>query len=156
MSRVARFKVRVHLDGKREATVELVENAGGEDFTVGVRPLGSRLEYTALLSTTTGIVVAKAQRVEEAETEVPEVEGRVARFRVQGVLVDKAEVEATVEIKLGDDGRGTFTVRPLRSRDTYTRPLSDVALIVAARHAKFLAQAKGINVPQARKGTRRR
>lgn len=75
--RVARFRVRVHMDGKPEATVEVTEKAGGEDFVVGVRPLGSRLEYTLLLS--------------------------------------------------------------------------EVALIVQARHAKFLAAQKGINVPKARR-----
>ncbi len=76
--RVARFHVRTHLDGKSEATVELVEHAGGEDFTVSVRPKHSRMEYTGLLS--------------------------------------------------------------------------DVAQFIAARHAKALAAAQGINVPKARRG----
>jgi hypothetical protein len=156
--RVARFKIRTHLDGKRESTVAFTENAGGEDFTIGVRPLGSRLEYTGLLSTIAGIVVEKAQRVEADEEFVPadsRDEGRVARFRVLGVTIDKATVEATVLVKMNAEGTGSFTVRALRSRDTYTRPLSDVALIVAALHAKFMAQAKGISVPRPRRGTGR-
>lgn len=48
--RVARFRVKVHLDGAKEATVEMVEHASGEDFTVSVRPLHSRLEYRMNLS----------------------------------------------------------------------------------------------------------
>lgn len=79
--RVARFRIRCVLDGKREVTVELTEHAGGEDYTVSVRPLGARIEYTGLLS--------------------------------------------------------------------------DVAQFVAARHAKALVAARGIAVPQARKGGRR-
>lgn len=78
--RVARFRVKVHMDGKPEATVEIVEHAGGEDYTVSVRPLHSRMEYRA--------------------------------------------------------------------------NLSDVALIVQARHAKWLAQQQGITVPGPRKGKR--
>jgi hypothetical protein len=57
--RVARFRVNVHLDGKSEATVELVEHAGGGDYTVSVRPLGVRREYTGLLSEVAGIVAAR-------------------------------------------------------------------------------------------------
>ena len=75
--RVARFQVRAHLDGQSELTVEMVEHAGGEDFTVNVRPKGSRVVYTGLLS--------------------------------------------------------------------------DVALIVASRHAKAVAAARGIAVPRARR-----
>lgn len=159
MSRVARFRIKTHLDGKRESTVELTENAGGEDFTLGVRPLGGRLEYTSLLSIAAGIVVEKAQRVEADADEPEDYEdqpGRRARFRVLGVLIGKQGDAATVTIKMNDTGTdGAFTVRPRYSRDTYTRPLSDVAQIVAARHAKFLAAQRGINVPRPRRGTSR-
>lgn len=57
--RVARFRVRTHLDGQNEATVELTERAGGGDFVVAVRPLHSRIEYTGLLSDVAQIVAAR-------------------------------------------------------------------------------------------------
>lgn len=57
--RVARFKIRTHIDGQHEATVELREHASGEDFTVLVWPKHSRREYSALLSDVAQIVVAR-------------------------------------------------------------------------------------------------
>ena len=57
--RVARFKVKTHLDGQSEVTVEIKVTAGGEDAVVGVRPKHSRLEYTGLLSVVAQFVAAR-------------------------------------------------------------------------------------------------
>lgn len=57
--RVARFRVKTHMDGKPEVTVELTEHAGGGDFTVSVKPLGLRIEYTMNLSDVAQIVQAR-------------------------------------------------------------------------------------------------
>ena len=57
--RVARFRVKVHMDKAPEATVELTEHASGDDYTVSVRPLHSRIEYTGLLSDVALIVQAR-------------------------------------------------------------------------------------------------
>jgi hypothetical protein len=77
----------------------------------------------------------------------------VARFKVD-VRIDAA-TSATVEIKAtAGKTDAVVSVRPKHSRVVYTGMLSDVAQIVAARHAKALLAQAGINVPQARKGRR--
>lgn len=57
--RVARFRVKARVGGQKECTVELTEDAGGEDFTVSVRPLHSRNEYREKLSVVAEIVEAR-------------------------------------------------------------------------------------------------
>jgi hypothetical protein len=49
-SRVARFRVRAHLDGRTECMVQIRATAGGDDAVVFVRPLRSRMKYSWLLS----------------------------------------------------------------------------------------------------------
>jgi hypothetical protein len=77
-------------------------------------------------------------------------ENRIARFRVRKHMDGKPEF--TLEISYDDaKGDGVVSVRPLGSRLEYTYPLSGVGEIVQAKHAKFLAQQKGISVPRARR-----
>lgn len=74
----------------------------------------------------------------------------VRRFKV-ALKLDGAS-EATVEIKPTAGGTdAVVSVRPKHKRIVYTGMLSDVAGIVAARHAKALVAQEGIAVPQARK-----
>ena len=73
--RVARFRVRTHLDGQNEVTVELTEHASGEDFTVTVRPKHSRREYTGLLSDVAQIVASRDAK---------------ATVKAQGITVPRA------------------------------------------------------------------
>lgn len=69
--RVARFRIRCSMDGKPEVTVELTEHAGGEDYTVSVRPLGARIEYTGLLSDVAKIVQARHAKAIVASRGLP-------------------------------------------------------------------------------------
>jgi hypothetical protein len=74
----------------------------------------------------------------------------VRRFKIKAKL-DGAD-EVTVEIKpTAGDNDAIVSVRPKHQRIVYTGLLSDVALIVAARHCKALAAQQGIAVPTARK-----
>jgi len=57
--RVARFRVKARVGGQSEATVEVIEDAGGGDFTVSVRPLHSRNEYREKLSVVAQIVESR-------------------------------------------------------------------------------------------------
>jgi hypothetical protein len=74
----------------------------------------------------------------------------VRRFKV-AVKLDGAS-EVTVEITpTAGKTDAVVAVRPKHKRIVYTGLLSDVALIVASRHAKALAAANGISVPKPRK-----
>lgn len=74
----------------------------------------------------------------------------VRRFKVRAKLDGKDML--TVEIKPTAGGEdAVVSVRPKHSRIEYTGMLSEVALFVAARHAKALAAQAGIAVPVARK-----
>ena len=78
----------------------------------------------------------------------------VRRFKVRARLDGKDLL--TVEIKPTAGGEdAVISVRPKHSRIEYTGLLSEVALIVAARHAKVLVAQAGINVPKSRKISRR-
>jgi hypothetical protein len=74
----------------------------------------------------------------------------VRRFKVRARLDGKDLL--TVEIKPTAGGEdAVVSVRPKHSRLEYTGMLSDVALFIAARHAKALVAQSGIAVPTARK-----
>lgn len=75
----------------------------------------------------------------------------IRRFKVACKL-DGAS-EATVEITpTAGKTDAVVAVRPKHKRIVYSGLLSDVAMIVAARHAKAVVAAQGINVPKPRKG----
>lgn len=57
--RNARFRVQTHLDGKPEVTLEVSYDSAKSDGVVSVRPLHSRMEYTALLSDVAQFVAAR-------------------------------------------------------------------------------------------------
>lgn len=71
--RVARFRIKARVGGQAEATVEVVEDAGGGDFTVSVRPLHSRQEFREKLSVVAQIVEARHAKwlAAQAGTPVP-------------------------------------------------------------------------------------
>lgn len=74
----------------------------------------------------------------------------VRRFKVRARLDGQDTV--TVEIKPTAGGEDALvSVRPKYSKREYTALLSDVALIVAAKHAKAMLAAQGIRPPMARK-----
>jgi hypothetical protein len=80
-------------------------------------------------------------------------EGRVVHLDVKAHLDGQNEIGVTLtETTQGDY---VVAVRPKGKRLVYTGLLSDVALIVAARHAKALAAQNGIAVPRPRKGLSR-
>jgi len=58
-NRVARFRIKKHMDGKPEFTLEINYDEVKGDGVMSVRPLGSRLEYTWQLSGVGEIVQAK-------------------------------------------------------------------------------------------------
>lgn len=75
-------------------------------------------------------------------------DNRIARFRVKKHMDGKPEF--TFEVSYDEaKGDGVVSVRPLGSRLEYTWPLGEVGEIVQAKHAKYLAQQKGIAVPKA-------
>lgn len=59
--------------------------------------------------------------------------------------------EASVDLTETPAGDFVIGVRPKGRRILYTGLLSDVAMIVASRHAKALAAAQGTPVPKARR-----
>lgn len=59
MSRVSRFRIATHLDGKAEVTVEIRYDEVKRDGVVSIRPLHSRVEYTGLLSDAAQFVAAR-------------------------------------------------------------------------------------------------
>ena len=77
-------------------------------------------------------------------------EGRVVHLDVPVSHLD-GQREASVTLTETPQGDYVVAVRPKGKRLVYTALLSDVALIVAARHAKFLAAQNGIAVPKARR-----
>ena len=77
-------------------------------------------------------------------------EGRVVHLDVRAHLDGQNEIGITLTETAGGEDF-VVAVRPKGKRLVYTGMLSDVALIVAARHAKALAAANGINVPRARR-----
>ena len=80
-------------------------------------------------------------------------EGRVVHLSVPVHLDGQSEVS----VELTETPKGDFVVacRPKGKRIVYTGLLSDVVLIVASRHAKALAAAKGVAIPKPRRGTSR-
>jgi hypothetical protein len=78
-------------------------------------------------------------------------EGRVVHLDVPAHL----DGQSVVGVTLTETVRGDFViaVRPKGRHIVYTGLLSEVALIVAARHCKALAASKGIPVPKAGRGT---
>ena len=80
-------------------------------------------------------------------------EGRVIHLKVPVHLDGQSEVGVT----LTETPKGDFVIacRPKGKRIEYTGLMSEVVLIVAARHAKALAAAAGHPIPRPRKGTSR-
>jgi hypothetical protein len=74
----------------------------------------------------------------------------VRRFKVMVKLDGTSEVTVEITPTAGKTD-AVVAVRPKHKRIVYTGLLSDVALIVASRHAKALAAANGISVPKPRK-----
>ncbi len=76
-------------------------------------------------------------------------QGRVVHIDVPCHLDGQSEVGVT----LTETPRGDYvvSVRPKGKHIVYSGLLSEVALIVAARHCKALAAAKGIPVPKPRR-----
>jgi hypothetical protein len=81
-------------------------------------------------------------------------EGRVVHLDVTTNIHLDGQSEVSVTLTETPHGDYVVEVRPKGKRLVYKGLLSDVAAIVAARHAKWLAQQQGIAVPQARKGRR--
>jgi hypothetical protein len=77
-------------------------------------------------------------------------QGRVVHLDVP---VEHLDGQREVSVTLTETVRGDFVVavRPKGKRIVYTALLSEVAMIVAARHAKMLAQAAGTPVPKPRR-----
>jgi len=65
--------VKARLGKASEGTVEIVEDAGGDDFTVKVRPLHSREFFSEKLSVLAQIVEARHAKwlAQQAGTPVP-------------------------------------------------------------------------------------
>jgi hypothetical protein len=75
----------------------------------------------------------------------------VRRFKVACKLdgADEVTVEITPTAGRSD---AIVSVRPKHKRNVYSGLLSDVASIVAARHAKAILAQQGIPVPAPRRG----
>jgi hypothetical protein len=76
--------------------------------------------------------------------------GRLARFNVRARLDGQNEVTVELKVTAGEED-AVVSVRPKHSRRVYTAMLSEVALIVAARHVKALMAQAGLPVPGPRK-----
>lgn len=76
--------------------------------------------------------------------------GRVARFKVRARLDGQDELTVELKVTAGEED-AVVAVRPKHSSRVYTMLLSEVALIVAARHAKALLAQQGVPVPRARR-----
>ena len=74
----------------------------------------------------------------------------VRRFKVACKLDGANEVTVEIVPTAGKTD-AVISVRPKHKRTVYTGLLSDVALIVASRHAKKLVMDGGGTVPMARK-----
>lgn len=76
-------------------------------------------------------------------------EGRVVHLDIPVHLDGQSEVGVT----LTETPKGDYVIacRPKGKRVVYTGLMSDVVLIVAAKHAKFLAAQQGIPIPKPRR-----
>lgn len=71
-------------------------------------------------------------------------------FKVRAWLDGTNELSVEIKPTAGEED-AVVSVRPKGSRRIYTGLLSELALVVAARHAKALAASNGIAVPRARR-----
>jgi hypothetical protein len=80
-------------------------------------------------------------------------EGRVVHLTVQAPPGRRLDGQTELTVTLTETATGDFLVgvRPKGKRLEYKELLWTVGEIIAARHAKFLAQQAGIAVPKARK-----
>jgi hypothetical protein len=139
------FETHAHLDGKNDISVELTDTARG-DMVVAVRPKGKRLVYKQLMS---DVIKWLAPRVPREMPE-PVADGRTAH----GTITDGVDLDGQAEASftLIEAPRDfILTIRAKHQRNTRSVLLSEVALMVAARHSKFLAQQNGIAVPRPRR-----
>jgi len=150
MSRTVHLEVRAHLDGRNELSVELNETPRG-NFVIAVRPKGKRLVYKLLASE---VIKWVAKRPPPATLPTLVEGGRVVHLTVAEDVDLDEQTEASITLAEGvRDFR--VTIRAKHQRTVYEVALSDVALMVAARHSKFLASQQGISVPRPRRGTGR-
>ena len=78
-------------------------------------------------------------------------EGRVVNLVIPVQHLD-GQKEVSITLTETPAGDYVIAVRPKGKHMLYTGLMSDVAMFIAAKHAKFLAQQNGISVPRARKG----
>lgn len=148
-SRVVHLDVRAHLDGKNEVGVTLTETPRG-NIVIEARPKGKRLVYKALASEAVKWLVARDAKPLPAVTEG----GRTVHLYITEDVDVDGQNEAS--ITLTEAGRDFIIgVRGKHQRTVHEGLMSDVALFVAARHSKYLAQQNGIAVPKPRRGTGR-
>lgn len=78
-------------------------------------------------------------------------EGRVVHLTVKAPVGKRLDGQTELTVTLTETPAGDFLigVRPKGKRLEYTESLWTLGEIVAARHAKFLAQQAGVNVPKA-------
>lgn len=80
-------------------------------------------------------------------------EGRVVHLTVQAPVGRRLDGQTELTVTLTETPSGDFIVgvRPKGKRLEYKEMLWTLGEIVAARHAKFLAQQQGIPVPKPRR-----
>lgn len=80
-------------------------------------------------------------------------EGRVVHLTVKAPVGKRLDGQTEMTVTLTETPAGDYVVgvRPKGRRLEYTEMMWTLGEIVAARHAKALAQAQGIAVPRARK-----